>query len=145
MMPSRRVDVLMFRNFPRRPNNNASAITANVMRTALNNMAEVSWRSSTSLISAKVAPQTSVTRISRMWALTERDKSLGLVNRFSAHYRPQHFGLQDLLGRNLGDIAIKHDKIGEHARCECSFVVVAEVCECGAGGVGGDGLVDGQL
>src|SRR5580698_10024785 len=70
---------------------------------------------------------------------------LGLADRLSPDYRAEHFCRLEFLWRGASDVAVEDDNIRQHSWRECSLLFLFEFGKCRTGGVGGDGLVDGEF
>ena len=70
---------------------------------------------------------------------------LRFVHRLAPDHRAQHAGLQNSRRSNFCDVAIKHDKVGQHTGLKLAFFLFGKLCVSCANGVGINRVVNGQL
>src|SRR3979490_1245008 len=137
----------------------ARAMNARAMRRRLKRRGEASWRAS--LTRTKVVPQTKTTASSRMCARVEGLSRCGNLVLRSCFGRlglcgcgvdgvavddgAEDFGVEELLGRGGGDVAVEDNEVGEVTGFEAALHFFSEFAEGGGLGVGVDRFVERDL
>src|SRR5262249_20823935 len=74
-----------------------------------------------------------------------RKQSLGFVDDLAVHEGEEDVGLIDFGRRDLVDVAVEENDVGEFAWNERSFDIFRELGVGGANGEGADGFIEGDL